>query len=293
MLYILLRPFSSCLAKSSELYSPDELRVLLDLLAIAHKYCAQGIESMALAAAIKATTSAKVQIYTALGDQVVLDILKTAHLVASPELGKAARVALLETMRNNHPPEPSARQVLQLGKDTDDLEIMGAAYYSIMRDGRHCWKDYDYLSDTDRQRLTEGTMRCAEAWQRMETRWCTDGFGCIHTTTCYHKNNVIAASIRVQAQDHVAWFDILGKIEATLKGNGELVPTNAQRNSGCSDAAAAVVERDLTQTKHHVYKFFFPTDGEDIDEVGVLYRAPVSKPDIVPAQESGLGNTGA
>jgi len=246
-----LRPLESCLFSDRE--GSAHICDLLDLLAISHKYCASAIEARTLEKLVVLTRADKVGYLDA---DICVRILETAFLVDSNELARPARASLLWLIRP-HMSNPLASttdcdlvKLLAFGKGANDREIMGAAYYAIMCNGREWWSSDDNgVDQADRCRLTEGMMRCAVEWHDIQTRWAADGFGC--HLQCVQKCNVLDASLRLQAQRGIAWYDVVGKINATLSANSSLAS-----NSSCEYRIAETVADVLHRVRSEFYEYF-------------------------------------
>ena len=242
------RPLESCLFSDEE----DSAHIcdLLDLLTISHKYCASTIEARTLEKLTVLTRADKVGYLDA---DTCVRILETAFLVDSDELARPARASLLWLMRS-HTPAGTADynlvKVLAFGKGANDREIMGAAYYAIMCNGREWWSSDDNgVDQADRYRLTEGMMRCAVEWHDIQTRWAADGFGC--HLKCVQKCNVLEASLEVQAKRGIAWYDVVGKINATLWANSSLTS-----NGSCEYRITEAVSDVLHRVRSEFYEYF-------------------------------------
>jgi len=191
-----------------------------------------------------------------LDTDICVRILETAFLVDSNELARPARASLLWLMRSHMSDTLTGAadcdlvKVLAFGKGANDREIMGAAYYAIMCNGREWWSSDDNgVDQADRCRLTEGMMRCAVEWHDIQTRWAAGGLGC--HWTCIQKCNVLDASLRLQAQRGIAWYDVVGKINATLSANSSLAS-----NSSCEYRIVETVADVLHRVRSEFYEYF-------------------------------------
>jgi len=245
------RPLKSCLFSDGE----DSAHIcdLLDLLAISHKYCASEIETRALEKLIDLTTAEKV---ADLDTSVHLRILETAVLIGSDELGRASRTSLLWSMWLHtsgacKAPLDHPVKILAYGKGAHDKEMIGAAYYAVMCNGREWWASHDGVEPVDRRRLDQGMMRCAKEWHDIQTKWAVDGFGC--HLKCAPRRDLFHASLEVQAERGIAWYDIVGKICATLSGSSGLM------NSSCRFQIAERVGGVLNRVRSELYDYFTET----------------------------------
>lgn len=183
-----------------------------------------------------------------------LRVLETAVLVGSEDLSRPCRASLLRSMWTHTPDACDATAVwnpakaLAFGKKAHDKEIMGAAYYAIMCKGREWWTSHHEIDLVDRCRLTEGMMRCSKEWHDIQTKWAADGFGC--HLKCAPKRDALDASLRIQAQRGVAWYDVVGKIDATLAGNPGLT------GNSCDSRIAGTIVDELHRVRSELYDYF-------------------------------------
>jgi hypothetical protein len=248
------RPLESCLFSDGK----DSARIwnLLDLLELSNKYCTSTIEARTLEKLTDLTTAKNV---ADLETGVLLRILEVATLVGSDSLAKHSRASLLQSMCT-HTSSASGddateretlnfAKALAFGKRAHDTEIIGAAYYAIMCNGPEWWPSHDEINVLDRRRLTDGMMRCAEEWHHIETGWASEGFGC--HSKCAQKRDIFDASLRIQAQKGIAWYDVVGKIKATLSGNFSL-----RNNITCEAQIEDTVEHELDRVRSELYDYF-------------------------------------
>jgi hypothetical protein len=245
------RPLESCLFSDEE----DSAHIcdLLDLLAISHKYCASAIETRTVGKLIDLTAARRV---ADLDISVHLRILETAVLIGSNELGRASRTPLLRSMWLHtsdacKAPLDHPVKILAYGKGMHDKEMIGAAYYAIMCNGREWWASHDGVEPVDRRRLEQGMMRCAKEWHDIQTKWAVDGFGC--HLKCNPKRDILHASLGVQAERGIAWYDIVGKINATLSGRSGIM------DGGCRPQISQTVRGVLTKVRSELYDYFTET----------------------------------
>lgn len=245
------RPLESCLFGDGK----DTARIcnLLDLLEVSNKYCASTIEARTLDKLTDLTTAKNV---ADLEISVRLRILEVATLVGSDSLAEHSRASLLQSMwTHTSSYDDSEREtlgfteVLAFGKKAHDSEMIGAAYYAIMCNGPEWWASHDDIDVLDRRRLTNGMMRCAEKWHDIETEWASEGFGC--HLKCAQKRDVFDASLRIQAQRGIEWYDVVGKIKATMSGNSSL-----RLNSSCEAQIDETVDGVLHRVRSDLYDYF-------------------------------------
>lgn len=219
---------------------------LLDLLALSHKYCASAIEARALEKLVALGTAEKVAY---LDVDVRLRILEIATLVGSDQLARPSRASLLRSMSSGSTSTLDLVEILTFGKQAHDKEIIGAAYYAIMCSGRGWWTSHYGVDDLEQRRLTEGMMRCAKKWHDIQIDWAMTGFGC--HLKCAQKRDVLDAALRVQGERDVEWYDVVGKIDATLWAN-----SSAKNNMVCAVQVATTIEDVLDTVKSELYDYF-------------------------------------
>jgi hypothetical protein len=182
-----------------------------------------------------------------------LRILEIATLVDSDQLARPSRASLLWSISSRTPGASSNTldlvEVLTFGKQAHDKEIIGATYYAMMCSGREWWASRDGVDDLDKRRLAEGMMRCAKEWHEIQIRWAMTGFGC--HLKCAQKRDVLDASLKIQAQRDIAWYDVVGKIDATLWGNSTL-----KNNVVCEFQIAETIGNVLYRVKSELYDYF-------------------------------------
>jgi len=183
--------------------------------------------------------------------RVRLRILETAVLIGSDELGRASRALLLRSMYARKAPFDHPVKILAFGKEAHDKEIIGAAYYTIMCNGRKWWACHDGLDPVDKSRLEQGMMRCAKEWQDIQTKWATDGFGC--HLNCAPGRDLFHASLKIQAEKGIAWYDIIGKVNATLWSN------SCHEHSDCRSQIGKTVRSVSNRVKSELYDYFAET----------------------------------
>ena len=180
--------------------------------------------------------------------------LEIATLVGSDQLARPSRASLLWSIssRTSRASDDAAAlelvNVLGFGKQAHDKEIIGAAYYAMMCRGRKWWAFHSGVDDSDRRRLAEGMMRCAEEWHEIQINWAVNGFGC--HLKCAQNRDVLDASLKIQAERDLAWYDVIGKIDATLWGNFAL------KNNPCKAQITDTVGDVLYRIKSELYDYF-------------------------------------
>ncbi|KAF8317603.1 hypothetical protein DL93DRAFT_2076683 [Clavulina sp. PMI_390] len=247
---VLFTPFDSCLA-STETDSIDTINPLLELLLIANKYCMEKIEKLALNKLLSLVVPESLAYFPL---ELRLRTLEVAALVHSPELARAPRANLLNVLWCQDAPSEVSVELLQLGKRIGDQELASAGYYAVMRSGRSWWSTNDKLDEEDKQRLVDGMFACAEVWQRIHTGWGAFGFGC--HTECPRKREVLDASLRIQHYASVEWYDVLGKISATVQAN-----VGVRGSPHCAVAIADRLADVNDEVKRDIGTYFLGTFG--------------------------------
>lgn len=191
--------------------SQSDATDLLDLLVIANKYGAKRIEEKALDLLVSATTAKNLEHY---GTSVIVQVLEVALLVGSQRLAGEPRAFLLKALWSQRADQELCLALLGLGKQSSDSRLLGATYYCIMLHGRSWWSTCDAIDATDKNRLMEGMMRCAREWHVLHCAWAAKGFGC--HSDCERKRLILERSHRIQIDKGVEWYDILGKLAATV-----------------------------------------------------------------------------
>lgn len=188
-------------------------------------------------------------------------ILDVATIIHSEQLQHAPRASLLYSLRSERADEESCLAVMELGKKLNDRELLGAAYYAIMRHGRDWWATCEAIAAEDKTRIMDGMIRCAEEWQRITTQWGEGGFGC--HPGCSRKRDVLDQSLRIQALQEVEWYDILSKLAATIDANGNV------RGSGICEVFIADNIAEINDRVNRELPDFFLGRPEDDEEKGV------------------------
>lgn len=241
------RPFESCLATNLKAGTRPQMIDLLDLLVIANKYCAIKIEQRALDLLVSATTAKKLARHDT---SVIAKVLEVACLVRSQRLAEEPRAFLLETLWSQHADKELSLTLLGLGKRTSDNMLLGATYYSIMLHGRSWWSTCDAIDATDTTRLIEGMMRCAREWHVLHCTWAAKGFGC--HSDCERKRQVLERSHRIQIDKEVEWYDILGKLAATMNSSQH----DSYSYYACEASITETLKSTTARVKQEVLHYF-------------------------------------
>lgn len=205
---------------------------LLDLLLVAHNYCFSFAEANVIEKLVaKEATFSMMLKGNAHTRSLVLRILEVASQVDSDWLADAPRIALLEWLSSGSSDGPFHLEVLEFSKRTDDREVLGAVYYAITLLGQPWWSTCDGLDALDKQRLTQGMTRCANKWHIMHTGWVRGDLGC--HPTCERRRDVLDLSFRLQGEKDVEWWDLVGRIDATIEAN-KLVAHTSSCPSTCT-----------------------------------------------------------
>lgn len=225
---------------------------LLDLLIIANKYCAATLETLTLAKLLLVTSMQKLATYNI---DLTIRVFEVAFLIRSSELARAPRIALREVLRLKRASRDTCLALLSVGKLTGDRLILGAAYYSIMLYGRSWWSTCEAIDVTDQSRLLDGMMRCAYEWHMLYCLWAAKGFGC--HSDCERKRKVLERSHQIQLDERVAWYDVLGKLQATATAD-QL--TTVYANHACEVSISEGLLSTTERIKSEVYDYFLNAD---------------------------------
>lgn len=209
---------------------------------------------MALAKLLLATTADQLVRHDT---SLIIRLFEVAVLVKSEKLPSAPRTALLDVLWSQRADETLNLTLLGLGKHNGDKMIVGAAYYSIMRYGEEWWSSCDALDASDRKRLTDGMMRCAQQSHVLNRRWLADGIGC--GSMCSRSYDVLTRSAQKQIERDIKFYDILG-IVSSMDLSNEL------STAGYSSSSNAEASRNLlwamTRLKQELPNHFSDTGAQ-------------------------------
>lgn len=165
-------------------------------------------------------------------------IVEVAHLINQPRLAFAARSLILENLWETK--SEDIYELLSFGERVGDPEIIGVAYYQILKSSSP-WMLDTRLSDKHRRDLQRGRAALVEEWQRIFDAWGTGSLG----NSSYHEETHDAYWLhnvwRGLAAQSVPSFDIINKLSIAA-------PYALHR--------APLVKANLNEVKAKIHTFF-------------------------------------
>ncbi|KAF8323422.1 hypothetical protein DL93DRAFT_2162575 [Clavulina sp. PMI_390] len=216
---MLLNPLESCL--NHKLPIARDLRRLLNLLVILRKYLIDKLAAYVLELVeplIKPKTLPK-----HLNEHfTTVDIIRIAHHIDDKSLAKTARRIFLDSVWTRQSTIPSI-DMLRLGQELSDNEVIGAAYYQILLLGRDAWDGLD-LSVDEQKTLLNAMNSCGDKAQRF-TLSLADGLaetdrdpladsccGNAHRYDSSYAGNRLSQFCTLLGQQKLRWFDYVGRV---------------------------------------------------------------------------------
>ncbi|KAF8328067.1 uncharacterized protein EI90DRAFT_3290621, partial [Cantharellus anzutake] len=157
---VLFDPFTSCLVQEN----PD-LRQLLHVLQVAHKYCANDIEERARKIVSRMTQD---MIRLHLGPNLsALDVFRIASKACCPAIAEDAWDIVLESYKKH---KVDSKSLLDEGLHSGFEKFLLSAYYNIMIQGPTHWEKDTALTSDVKNTLAFGTLRCMGDWEALMAR---------------------------------------------------------------------------------------------------------------------------
>lgn len=148
--------------------SATDLKRLLELLLLCHKYLAHKIEEHVLSIALPLTRTKVLGSH--LDDELtIFRIVEIANILGQPDIAITARTMILDDLWSERPKD--AYDALLFGEQVNDKEVIGAAYYQILVSGSNPWASDVRLTEKHRLRLERGGIRLTEAWVQISDDW--------------------------------------------------------------------------------------------------------------------------
>ncbi|KAF9515701.1 hypothetical protein BS47DRAFT_1341623 [Hydnum rufescens UP504] len=152
----------------SSLIRPDpDLREILDILSIAHKYDAKIIEGRALPIAISMTSPENIKAH--LNSRLsALEIVEIGTSINCAEVADSAFHLIMKEVRRKQLP---GHKALSFAERINEPRFVARIYYEIMLQGSSEWDMDTHLTDRQRRNLNRGSVKCTEAWDEISRSW--------------------------------------------------------------------------------------------------------------------------
>lgn len=246
------RPLESCLNPSHP--SSSDLRRLLELLLLCHKYLATILEAHIISL-IMPLTRVDVLASNLKDGLTVFKLIEIAKIVNQPEIAANARATVLAELWSGGSKSPY--DALIFGESINDKEIIGAAYYQTLLYRWPMWSLDKRLSEQHRRHIKYGMNRCGEEWQKVFNSW---GLLAAKGEVLEHQNHAGCAlhsfwlqSMWVEmAKDKLQWFDVVGKLCAAIRFAAQY---------DCFARGRKAMEDELARIKTNLYALFVPEEA--------------------------------
>jgi len=249
---MLFTPLESCLNPSHT--SASDLKRLLDLLLLCHKYLATKLEDH-IVSLITPLTRVDVLASNITDGLTVFKVVEIAKIVNQPEIAANGRALILAELWSGAAKSPY--DALIFGENINDKEVIGAAYYQTLLYRWPMWSLEKRLGDQHRRHIKYGMNRCGEEWQKIFNSW---GSLAAQGEALKHENHTGCAlqtfwlqSIWVEAaKDKLQWFDVVGKLCAAIRFAAQY---------DCFADGRKAMEAELTRVKTNLYALFVPEEA--------------------------------
>ena len=140
---------------------------MLQVLQIAHKYCAHSIEARAHKVAQDLTLPHIIR--TNLKPHLpAVQVVEIASKVGCDDIALVAWNVVIEDHRKGM---TRSSDLLAVARCVDRREIWGEAYYEVMLRGSEHWENDPEITDEDRRALSRGFTKCVEALELLASVW--------------------------------------------------------------------------------------------------------------------------
>ena len=262
----------------SPLHQPNpSLKRVLNILQIANKYCVEKLEKRAESIAQQLTEPSILRSH--LSEKLTLiDVFRIGSTLENDLMARNGWNLITEDFRAD---KLSARKLLDEAGDSRHPHFLISAYYQIMLRGARSWENDQELSGIERQRLTQGFVRCCEEWEAfashvsaggikandsesdvyvydewggpLEDRgWAMPGPGlrAAINTRRYPYNIIVKAMIRVRTENGLRFWDIIGRLTTLI---------NLQPRNSCTGLGEFAKET-LSDVEARLASFFLLDD---------------------------------
>lgn len=255
---LLISPFASCL--STDYYSSKNLKSIMQVYTIAHKYCAFALEQRAKRFAVELIKNNSIRDHIK-PDFTAIQILRIAKIVGCVEIMNAARDAIIKDIWTG---KIVPYDALEFGQEMNDPKILGPAYYQILRLGRKAWDIEPRLSLAIRERLNNGLLSLYEEWDATMGLWDSNTSQFIPhicpKTSSYERSckdtsfkREVFAKI---AASGIPSFDVLGRINIIL--------SETHQAATCAARIRSTVEEHQRRITEELLQYFSPSTSQSI-----------------------------
>ena len=207
-------PYQSSLIRAN----PD-LGEVLEILSIAHKYCAHTIEERARPIAISMTHPRTIQLHinTRLS---AMEIAEIGTSVDCKEVADSAFKVVMDQVKRKKVP---AHKALSFAERIKVPRFIAEVYYQIMLFGSRGWEKDPDLTERQRRNLSRGSIKFVEDWDKIAQSW-KDG---LHDHECPFPGHRCGAEFLAKLTKHyvnrgIGSSDVLGRLGAIADFDLEL-----------------------------------------------------------------------